>query len=55
MPKMTIYISGKDRPVWKEASRLLQFHQDKGISAFVTPLLRDYIAKERARQAKKKE
>ena len=32
---------------------MLQFHQAKGISAFVTPLLREYIEREKAEQAKK--
>ena len=55
MPNKTIYVTEEDAPVWEEAKRLLRFHHDKGISAFVTPLLKDYIAKEKARQAKKED
>jgi hypothetical protein len=54
MPKKTIYVSKEDEPVWDEAMRMLRFYQSKGLSAFVTPLLRDYITKEKARQAKEK-
>ena len=53
MPKKTIYISEEDAPVWDEAKRLLRFHHDKGLSAYVTPLLREYIEQEKAEQAKK--
>jgi len=53
MPNMTIYVKKEDAPVWKEAKRLLRFHRDKGLSAFITPLLRDYIEREKAEQAKK--
>lgn len=52
MPKKTIYVSEGDLLVWDEAKRLLRFHKNKGLSGFITPLLRDYIAQEKAEQAR---
>jgi hypothetical protein len=55
MPNKTIYVTEEDAPVWEEAKRLLRFHHNKGMSAYITPFLRDYVAEEKARQAKKKD
>jgi hypothetical protein len=49
MPNITIYVSEKDVPVWKEAKRLLRFHHDTGLANYLTPMLQRYIEKEKAR------
>jgi hypothetical protein len=55
MPKLSVYVTDEEAPVWEEARRLLRFHQDEGLGTHLTPFLRDYIAQENARQAKKKD
>jgi hypothetical protein len=55
MPKLSIYVTDEEARVWEEARRLLRFHQNTGLGKHLTPFLTQYIAKEKARQAKKKD
>jgi hypothetical protein len=55
MPRnKTIYVNEEDAAAWDEAKRLLRFHHNKGLAAYITPLLREYIANEEAAQRAKK-
>jgi hypothetical protein len=41
MPKKqkSLYVNEKDAPVWKEAKRLIAFHEGLSLSAYLTELV----------------
>jgi hypothetical protein len=52
MPKKqkSLYVNEKDKPVWKEAKRLIAFHEGLSLSAYLTEHLREYVENFKAKK-----
>ena len=48
MPSITLYVSKENELVWKEAAKLLKFHDDTGLTAYLTPTVKRYVEKHKA-------
>jgi hypothetical protein len=54
MPKnRTLYVTEEDAPIWDEAKRLVQFHERKSLSAYLTEHLRQYVENHSPRKGRK--